>query len=136
MRTNDNVIVIADDDPAVCTSLAMVFEPRGYTVHTCSDGLAAVALCKDVRPGVALIDIDMPGIDGYEVARRVRADVDLADTRLVAVTGRSDSQASALAWDAGFHDFLSKPAPVSMLLAMIRRTQEMQAIKSARDAPA
>jgi CheY-like chemotaxis protein len=136
MRTNDNVIVIADDDLATCESLAAMFESRGYTVHTCNDGLAAVALCKDVRPGVALIDIEMPGIDGYEVARRLRADVDLADTRLVAVTGRSDSQASALAWDAGFHDFLSKPAPVSMLLAMIRRTQEMQAIKSARDAPA
>ena len=136
MRTNDNVIVIADDDPAVCASFVTMFEARGYTVHTCNNGLTAVALCKDVRPGVALIDIDMPGIDGYEVARRLRADLDLADTRLVAVTGRSDSQASALAWDAGFHDFLSKPAPVSMLLAMIRRTQEMQAIKSVRDAPA
>ena len=135
MRTNDNVIVIADDDVEVCESLAATFQSRGYTVHTCNDGLTAVALCKDVRPGVALIDLEMPGIDGYEVARRLRAELDLA-TRLVAVTGRSDAQASALAWDAGFHDFLGKPAPVSMLLAMIRRTQEMQAIKSVRDAPA
>jgi DNA-binding response OmpR family regulator len=131
MRANDNVIVIADDDPEMCDSLAATFASRGYTVHTCNDGLAAVALCKEVRPGVALIDLEMPGIDGYEVARRLRADIDLG-TRLVAVTGRSDAQASALAWDAGFHDFLGKPAPVSMLLAMIRRTQEMQAIKSAR----
>jgi DNA-binding response OmpR family regulator len=136
MRTNDNVIVVADDDSEMCDSLAATFASRGYTVHTCNDGLAAVALCKDVRPGVALIDLEMPGIDGYEVARRLRADLDLADMRLVAVTGRSDAQASSLAWDAGFHDFLAKPAPVSMLLAMIRRTQEMQAIKSVRDAPA
>ena len=136
MRTNDNVIVIADDDIEICESFATMFAARGYTVHTCNDGLAAVALCKEVRPGVALIDLDMPGIDGYEVARRLRADLDLADTRLVAVTGRTEPQASALAWDAGFHDFLSKPAPVSMLLAMIRRTQEMQAIKSVHDAPA
>jgi two-component system, sensor histidine kinase len=136
MRSNDNVIVIADDDAAICEAFKTMFAARGYTVHTCNDGLAAVALCKDVRPGVALIDLEMPGIDGYEVARRLRADVDLADTRLVAVTGRSDEQASARAWDAGFHDFLGKPAPVSMLLAMIRRTQEMQAIKTARDAPA
>jgi CheY-like chemotaxis protein len=131
MRPNDNIIVIADDDVEICDSFATLFEARGYEVHTCNDGLAAVALCKEVRPGVALIDLEMPGIDGYEVARRLRADVDLADTRLVAVTGRADAQASALAWDAGFHDFLGKPAPVSMLLAMIRRTREMQAVKSA-----
>jgi DNA-binding response OmpR family regulator len=131
MRPSDNIIVIADDDVEICDSFAAMFEARGYTVHTCNDGLTAVALCKEVRPGVALIDLDMPGIDGYEVARRLRADVDLADTRLVAVTGRTDAQASALAWDAGFHDFLSKPAPVSMLLAMVRPTREMQAIKSA-----
>jgi CheY-like chemotaxis protein len=131
MRPNDNIIVIADDDVEICDSFATLFEARGYEVHTCNDGLAAVALCKEVRPGVALIDLEMPGIDGYEVARRLRADVDLADTRLVAVTGRSDEQASSLAGDAGFHDFLGKPAPVSMLLAMIRRTREMQAVKSA-----
>ncbi len=132
MRPNDNVIVIADDDIEMCESFAAMLQARGYTVHTCNDGLTALALCKEVRPGVALIDLEMPGLDGFEVARRVRADVELADTRLVAVTGRSDAQASALAWDAGFHDFLGKPAPVSMLLAMIRRTREMQAIKSAR----
>jgi DNA-binding response OmpR family regulator len=131
MRRNDNVIVIADDDPAIRESFAVMFQARGYTVHTCGDGLTAVALCKDVRPGVALIDLEMPGLDGYEVARQLRADLDLAEIRLVAVTGRSDAQASALAWDAGFHDFLGKPAPVSMLLAMIRRTQEMQAVRSA-----
>jgi CheY-like chemotaxis protein len=131
MGTNENIIVVADDDVAICDSFAALFESRGYTVHTCNDGLTAVALCKETRPGVALIDLEMPGIDGYEVARRLRADVELADVRLVAVTGRSDEQASALAWDAGFHDFLGKPAPVSMLLAMIRRTREMTAIKSA-----
>ena len=131
MRPNDNVIVIADDDREICDSFAAMFEARGYTVHTCNDGLTAVALCKEWKPGVALIDLEMPGIDGYEVARRLRADLDLAYTRLVAVTGRSDEQASALAWDAGFHDFLGKPAPVSMLLAMIRRTREMTAVKSA-----
>lgn len=136
MPANDQIIVIADDDTAICASFAAMFQSRGYTVHTCHDGLTAVALCKEWKPGVALIDLEMPGIDGYEVARRLRADVELADTRLVAVTGRTDPQASALAWDAGFHDFLGKPAPVSMLLAMIRRTQEMQAIKSARDTPA
>jgi CheY-like chemotaxis protein len=128
MRLNDNVIVIADDDTEMCTVLAATFEAKGYTVHACGDGLRALSLCREVRPAVVLLDLDMPKLDGYEVARRLRADVDLADLRIVAVTGQSDAQTSARAWEAGFHDFLGKPAPISMLLAMIRPTREMQAI--------
>jgi CheY-like chemotaxis protein len=128
MRLNDNVIVIADDDAEMCRSLAMMFEAKGYIVHSCGDGLRALELCTEKRPGVVLLDLDMPVLDGYEVARRLRADQALADLRIVAVTGRSDERASARAWEAGFHDFLSKPAPVSMLLAMIRPTRELRAI--------
>jgi len=129
MRLNENVIVLADDDAEMCKSFAMMFEAKGYAVHACGDGLRALSLCKEKRPAVVLLDLDMPKLDGYEVARRLRADPDLAGLRIVAVTGRSDEKASALAWEAGFHDFLSKPAPVSMLLAMIRSTREIQAIR-------
>ncbi|HKE48871.1 MAG TPA: response regulator [Rhodanobacteraceae bacterium] len=128
MRTNDNLIVLADDDEKIREAFSMLFEAKGYVVHTCADGHAALALCRELRPGVALLDLEMPGLDGYEVARQLRADPDLADMRIVAVTGRSDAQSSARAWEAGFHDFLAKPAPVSMLLAMIRPTREARAI--------
>lgn len=128
MRLNDNVIVIADDDTELCMSVKALFEAKGYTVHCCGDGLRALELCREFRPAVVLLDLEMPELDGYEVARRLRADPDLADLRIVAVTGRSDEQASARAWEAGFHDFLGKPAPVSMLLAMIRPTREIKAI--------
>jgi CheY-like chemotaxis protein len=128
MRLNDNVIVIADDDAEMCRSMAVTFEAKGYTVHCCGDGERAVALCAEVRPAVVLLDLDMPVLDGYEAARRLRDDPELAELRIIAVTGRSDERASSRAWDAGFHDFLAKPAPVSMLLAMIRPTREIKAI--------
>jgi CheY-like chemotaxis protein len=129
MRTNDNIIVIADDDGEIRASFAALFEAKGYTVYTCGDGLDALSLCREHRPGVVLLDLEMPGLDGYEVARRLRADPDLADLRIVAVTGQSDAQTSARAWEAGFHDFLGKPAPVSMLLAMVRQTREVRAVE-------
>ena len=129
MRLNDNVIVLADDDTETCRAFSVLFEAKGYTVHCCGDGVRALALCKEFRPAVVLLDLDMPELDGYEVARRIRADPDLADLRIVAVSGRSDEQASARAWEAGFHDFLGKPAPVSMLLAMIRPTREIKAVE-------
>ena len=128
MRLNDNVIVIADDDTQMCASIAAMFEAKGYTVHSCGDGMRALALCKEFRPGVALLDLEMPELDGYETARRLRDDPELADLRIVAISGRSDERTSARAWEAGFHDFLGKPAPVSMLLAMIRPTREIKAI--------
>jgi CheY-like chemotaxis protein len=129
MRLNDNVIVIADDDAETCRSVAALFEAKGYTVHCCSDGERAVALCGEFRPAVVLLDLDMPVLDGYGAARRLRDDPELAELRIIAVTGQSDERASARAWDAGFHDFLAKPAPVSMLLAMVRPTREIQAIR-------
>lgn len=128
MRLNDNVIVIADDDAEMCRSIAALFEAKGYTVHACSDGARAVELCSEFRPAVVLLDLDMPVLDGYGAAERLRDNPELADLRIIAVTGRSDETSSARAWDAGFHDFLAKPAPVSMLLAMIRPTREIQAI--------
>jgi|SRR4051812_25532746 CheY-like chemotaxis protein len=128
MRLNENVIVVADDDEEMCESLAALFEAKGYVVHSCGDGRRALELCRLMRPAVVLLDLDMPELDGFEVARRLRADSSLADLRIVAVTGQSNEQASARAWEAGFHDFLGKPAPVSMLLAMIRPTRQMQAV--------
>ena len=132
MRLNENVIVIADDDADMCRSIAALFEAKGYTVHACGDGARAVELCSEFRPAVVLLDLDMPVLDGFGAAARLRDDPDLADLRIVAVTGRSDERASARAWDAGFHDFLAKPAPISMLLAMVRQTREIRAVE--RDA--
>ena len=128
MRLNENVIVIADDDTEACRSVATLFEAKGYTVHVCSDGARAVELCTEFLPSVVLLDLDMPVLDGFGAAQKLRGIPDLAELRIVAVTGRSDERSSARAWDAGFHDFLAKPAPVSMLLAMVRPTREMSAI--------
>ena len=122
-------ILVVDDVPAMAEQYAYDLKRvGGYGTIVASGGDEALDILGRDPIDCVVLDLEMPGIDGYEVARRLRADVDLADTRLVAVTGRSDEQASALAWDAGFHDFLGKPAPVSMLLAMIRPTREIRAI--------
>jgi DNA-binding response OmpR family regulator len=128
MQLNDYVLVIADDDAAACLALGATLEAKGFTVHTCGDGLRALELCQEVRPAVALLELDMPLLNGYETARRIRADTALAKLRVIAVTNHSDERSSALAWEAGFHDFLGKPVPISMLLAMVRPTRAMQGI--------
>ena len=131
MRANENVIVVADDDAEIRRAYTILFESKGYVVHACGDGAQAFELCREKRPGIVFLDIEMPVQDGFETARKLRADPDLADIRVIAVTGISDEWTSARAWEAGFHDFLAKPAPVSMLLAMIRPTRTMSAIRDA-----
>ena len=135
MNLNDYVLVIADDDPTVCASYVELLTAKGYVVHTCGDGARAVALCREFRPAVALIDLDMPVMDGWETARTLRADPDLVDMRIIAITALSDERSSARAWEAGFHEFLAKPVPVSMLLSIVRPTRELQGVIGAIDRP-
>jgi CheY-like chemotaxis protein len=128
MNLNDYVVVVADDDPAIRATYVELLTAKGYVVHTCGDGAKAIELCREFRPAVALIDLDMPVLDGFDTARALRADPDLVDLRIVAITALSDERSSARAWDAGFHEFLPKPVPVSMLLAIVRPTRELQGI--------
>lgn len=128
MSLNDYVVVIADGDPDIRSACATLFDAKGYTVHACGDGVQALNLCQQFRPAVAILELDLPVLDGWEVARLIRADPDLALVRVVAVSAHSDECSSARAWEAGFHEFLPKPVPPSMLLAIVRRTREMQGI--------
>lgn len=133
MNLNDYVLVVADDDPEMRAAYVALFTAKGYVVHTCSDGVQAIALCREFRPAVALIDLDMPLLDGWETARTLRAVPELADLRIVAITALSDERSSARAWEAGFHEFLAKPVPVSMLLSIVRPTRELQGVIDAVD---
>jgi DNA-binding response OmpR family regulator len=128
MPLNDYVLVIADDDPEILSSYAAMLEPKGYIVHTCSDGEQALTLCRTFRPAVVVLDLFMPILDGFATARRLRDETEFASSRLVAITAFSDERSSARAWEAGFHEFLPKPIPVSMLLAIVRPTKQMQGI--------
>jgi DNA-binding response OmpR family regulator len=128
MPLNDYVLVIADDDPEILRSYAAMLKPKGFVVHTCGNGEEALSLCRQFRPAVAVLDLRMPILDGFATARRLRDDAELGSIRLIAITAFSDERSSARAWDAGFHEFLAKPVPVSMLLAIVRPTKHLQGI--------
>ena len=129
MTRNSFIVVHADQDPAARGQLASFLDGKGFTVHQCSNGVEALALCESLQPGILLMDLDMPELDGFETARRVRANAGLAHIVMVALSANSDEYASARAWEAGFNEFLSKPVSMSLVLQVIRRTQEMAAIK-------
>jgi CheY-like chemotaxis protein/nitrogen-specific signal transduction histidine kinase len=111
-------ILLVEDNPDAREMLRMGLTLQGHEVHEAGDGKTAVELAGFVRPEVALIDIGLPGFDGYEVARRIRATDEGKKMFLVAVTGYGQAEDRRRAQEAGFDAHATKPV-LSDQLALI-----------------
>jgi len=101
-------VLVVEDNADARGSLRMLLEAMGHDVYDSADGAAAIADAARLEPDVALIDIGLPGLDGYEVARRIRAAGGTA--RLVALSGYARDEDKRRAFQAGFDEHLTKPA--------------------------
>jgi signal transduction histidine kinase len=108
-------VLVVDDNPDVAESLSMVLELLGHQVHAVHDGTVAVATARAERPDLMFVDIGLPVMDGYEVARTVRADPTLGDVVLIALTGYGSADDKARSRAAGFQHHLVKPVHVDAL---------------------
>jgi adenylate cyclase len=115
----DTVTILAvDDQPANLRLLDAVLSPRGYRVVSASSGDQALELLPSAGADLVLLDIVMPGIDGYEVCRRIRSAPETAFLPVVMITA-SGNQEKTRAIEAGADDFVSKPFDQSELLARV-----------------
>jgi CheY-like chemotaxis protein len=117
-------ILVIDDHPDVADSIASVLRYLGADVGTAYDGATALATIRDFRPGIVFIDLHMPGMSGYEVARELRASPDNKDLALIAVTGWDTSGEVDKMREAGFNHTLMKPTDLHALeelLASVER---------------
>ena len=116
--SHQHVLLIEDNDD-VREMMAMMLEAQQYSVTCAADGYEALRLAAECRPSIALVDIGLPGIDGYEVARRLRADPATASVRLVALTGYGQESDRERALGAGFDDHLVKPVDLARLVEVL-----------------
>jgi adenylate cyclase len=116
--TEDTTVLAVDDQPENLRLLDAVLSPRGYTVLQASTGLGALSLLAAHPVDLVLLDIVMPGIDGYEVCRRIRADERTAFLPVVMITA-SGSQQRLPSLQAGADDFVQKPFDQAELLARV-----------------
>ncbi|HUR40912.1 MAG TPA: PAS domain S-box protein [Verrucomicrobiae bacterium] len=108
-------VLVVDDNIDAAQSLALLLRTMGQEVHVAHSGLAALAEAASIKPAVMLLDIGMPGLNGYEVARRLRAEPWGRDIFVVAVTGWGQEDDRRRSREAGFDEHLVKPAALDAL---------------------
>jgi CheY-like chemotaxis protein len=113
-------ILVVDDNIDSAELLQEVFEAAGHRVAVAHDGPAALTLGVSYQPTVAVLDIGLPKMDGFELARRLRADLPAPPLRIVAVSGYSRPGDEDRFRAAGFDVHLSKPIDLPLLLSAIR----------------
>ena len=110
-------VLIVDDDPSIRKLVATTLEDvAGFELVEAADGDEALQLAREEAPAIVLLDIDMPGIDGFEACRRLRAQPQTADTTVVMLTAAADEEAERAAEEAGADLFITKPfSPLELL---------------------
>ena len=116
-------ILVVDDNEDAANSLATLLEVMGYEVRTAYDGPEAITAADEFCPRVALLDIGLPRLSGYDIARHVRERRG-SDVLLVAITGWGQEEDRRRAREAGFDHHFTKPADFEVLLELIG--QELQ----------
>jgi CheY-like chemotaxis protein len=102
-------ILIADDSITVLSMVSARLERSGFDVLSAGDGEEALRLAREHRPRLAILDLEMPGIDGLRLTRELRADPNLGGIRIILLTAHSDDAQVAAGFAAGVDDYITKP---------------------------
>jgi CheY-like chemotaxis protein len=115
------MILIVEDNEMNRDVLSRQLARRGYRVETAADGLQGLAAASACRPDLILLDLGLPDIDGWEVARRLKADAATRDIPVIALTAHAMAEDREKALAAGCDDFDTKPIDLGILLEKITR---------------
>ena len=131
-RSRTDVVLIVDDVPDNLSLLHDALDDAGYTVLVATHGEAAMQRASQAVPDIILLDALMPGIDGFEVARRLKAQVETSHIPIVFMTGLTETEHVVSAFEAGGIDYVTKPIRPREVLARIQA--HMQGARQARQA--
>jgi CheY-like chemotaxis protein len=112
-------VLVVDDVPDAADSLALLLELWGYDAEVCYAGDAALQAARTCQPQVLLLDIGLPGMDGFQVAQRLRAEPAVQQTVLIAITGWTDAACRCRAYELGFRYYLVKPVEPAYLRRLL-----------------
>jgi len=119
-------ILVVDDNPINLKLVRVLLSGEGYEVRTALDAEEAVAILQSFRPRLILMDLQLPGMDGYELTRRLKADAAMRDIAIFAVTSYAMKGDEQQALDAGCDGYVSKPIDTETLPKMIAAHLQLQ----------
>ena len=114
------VVLVADDDPDIRQLVTFRLERAGYEVVEAADGEQALQVCSEMRPDLAVLDVMMPKLTGYDVTRRIREDEALRSMPVILLTARVQDGDVAEGFDAGADDYIKKPFSPQELRARVQ----------------
>lgn len=127
-------VLVVDDNALIADALGMMLEDIGHEFEAVHDGRKALDAAKYYRPDVILLDIGLPGMNGYEVCRAFRMDAMFQDTPIIAQTGWGQERDKELATEAGFNFHLTKPVPLKLLQTVFATLSAETACRERHDA--
>jgi two-component system alkaline phosphatase synthesis response regulator PhoP len=113
-------ILLVDDSPVIADAVRDALEPFGYQIAWVEDGADVPAALERRMPDLVILDVMMPGVDGYEVCRRLRADSTTAHLPIIMLTARAEEADKVVGLELGADDYLAKPFGERELLARVR----------------
>jgi CheY-like chemotaxis protein len=117
-------ILVVDDSEDTAESMQLLLQLDGHDVRTAHDGPQAIAAAADFRPDVILLDIGLPGLDGYAVTRILRGNPELAGCRIIAVSGYAQDSDRQRSYQAGCDAHMVKPIEISALQSVLAEGRE------------
>lgn len=112
-------VMIVEDNEALAQTTGWLVEMLGYDYRLALSGKAALEQADDYRPDVMMLDLGLPGINGYDLCRTLRTHPQLSDTIFIAQTGWSEAEHRRMSAEAGFHHHLVKPLALEKLEAVL-----------------
>ncbi len=116
----DRHVLVVEDEPNIVLCLAFLLEQAGYSVATAGDGDDALTQARSHRPDVILLDIMLPGVDGYEVCQEIREDAHLADVPVIILTARGRDVDREKGLALGATEYIVKPFSTADVLARVK----------------
>jgi CheY-like chemotaxis protein len=112
--------LIVEDDPDARKVLSLILKLEGYQIHSAGGGQEALTMLVDLLPDVILLDVMMPGMDGYQVCHRIRSNPATRHVPVVMLSGKADPESVARGMEVGADEYLAKPITPSSLTKQLK----------------
>ena len=113
-------ILVVDDEDYIVELISYNLKASGYTVIIANNGIDAIKIAKEENPNLILLDLMIPGLDGYDVCKEIRNDENIKDTSIIMLTAKGEELDKVLGLELGADDYITKPFSIRELLARIK----------------